>query len=289
MAQTKPGNRNGSHGSGCESASAGAGKSGGGVAASASSTSRGNVGDANNDRGRKPTIVSLINRYDNRPAGSRQAPSKHSRQLSSPERDAPRGDPDGLQTGSRDPSTGRRPAGGSPCRPLESDSGGPGPVNAELSELIRSVVRSELSLAIATLQRSLREAIHVLGERIQELEGRLFEKDEELERLTGELGKSRDITEELMDSMDHLETELHDRPLSSSPGPLSRLLETGESFTPEDTAFVAVDIRKSLPDIAVNSSDIASCFRVGGLINLVCSFVRSGLRSVRGNTRAGSS
>ena len=69
------------------------------------------------------------------------------------------------------------------------------------------MVRSELSLAAATLQRSLREAIDVLGERIQELEGRLFEKDEEIERLTRELGKSRDVTEELMDSMDHVETE----------------------------------------------------------------------------------
>ena len=281
MAPPKP--RTGSNSSGKNAGNSGASKSGG--SARAGNAANNGLSGSGSVSGRQQTISSLINRYDNRPAINKQAPGKRSRQMSSPELDAPLGDPSDPQAGSRDSPVDLQPAGGGPARPLGQVSGGAdASVNAELAELIRSVVRSELSLATTTLQRSLREAIDVLGERIAELEGRLFEKDEEIERLSRELLDSRNTTEELMDAVDHLETEVRQSTLILSgpavPAPQRR--ESGESYTPEDAASVAVAvIKRSMPSVTVNRSDVASCFRVGGLRKLVCRFVCSGPESVR--------
>ena len=281
MAPQKP--RTGSNSSCKNTGNSGAGKSGGSARTSSGAANSG-LGGTGNVSGRQQSISSLINRYDNRPTINKQASGKRSRQMSSPELEALSGDPSDPQAGSRDRPADPQPAGGAPAQPPGPVSSGDASVNGELAELIRSVVRSELSLATATLQRSLREAIDVLGERIAELEGRLFEKDEEIERLSRELLESRNTTEELMDAVDHLETEVRQSTLilSGPAVPAPRRRESGESYTPEDAASVAVAvIKKSMLNVTVSQSDVASCFRVGGLRRLVCRFVCAGPGSVR--------
>lgn len=186
------------------------------------------------------------------------------------------------------------PPGGAPGG---ETGGGAGPVNAELAELIRSVVRSELGRATAALQSSLREAVTALSDRIGELEGRLFEKDEQIERLTSELKKSNETVEELQDTVDVFENEMRQPTLVISgpavPAPsrgggtdgvvgADGARGTGGSRVPEDAvSLVVAVIKKAMPNVSVCGDDVASCFRVGSSRKLVCRFLRSGPGSVR--------
>ena len=249
---------------------------------------KGKTGDASSDETRQQTISSLIKKYSfpARSEASRSPSKRRRQQRSSSEPDDPSGDPGDLGMGSRDQAVELRAPAGPLSRPARGDgSSGSGlPEGAELAELIRGVVRSELGLATATLQRSFKEAIDALGERIQELEGRLFEKDEEIERLSRELTRSQEETEELVDTVDHLETEMRQSTLIISgpavPAPPRR--EGDGPRQPENVVPLAVSvINKAMPDVTVNDGDIASCFRVGGLQKLVCRFVRSGPGSTR--------
>lgn len=241
-------------------------------------------------------ISDIIQKFNNsKSTRSGRSPSKRPRARSGSEPPDPAA-PD-LDLGS-EPAGGVR-AGPSDLAVSQEDS--------ELVELIRVVMRSELDKVVSTLQKdfeglqkSFRDSLDALSERIRDMEGRIFEKDQQIDSLSAELENRGKLVESLEDKIDDMEADLRLPVLIISgpavpappppPAPGARRSAAGDQqpWTPEDAASVAVAvIRKSLPAINIERSDIASCFRVGKSKTLVCRFVRHGPGSVRDSVYQG--
>lgn len=196
-----------------------------------------------------------------------------------------------------DPDAGRSlsPAG----RPAPP-AGSSGRSDGELRHLIGDIVRTEMERAMdncmskltvqlredfESLNKSVQDSVGDLGRRIQDMEGMLFEKGEEMDRLRKEVETTRRELAAVEEALDDTDADRRQPTLVLS-GPAVPAPRGDDGR--EDAAEIAVSvIRGALPSVQVVKGDIAACFRVGKTRKLICRFLRHGPGSVRDLVYAG--
>ena len=116
------------------------------------------------------------------------------------------------------------------------------------------------------------------------MEGMLFEKGEEMDRLRKEVETTRTQLAAVEEALDDTDADRRQPTLVLSGPAVPAPRDDGR----EDAAEMAVSvIRSALPSVQVVKGDIAACFRVGKTRKLICRFLRHGPGSVRDLVYAG--
>ena len=154
-----------------------------------------------------------------------------------------------------------------------------------IREEMRNMIREEFNEIRQQIQADLEQTIGGLQQRLRDLEEHVNNRDESTEVLFRNAEVILSRSDALSKVVDDMSAEMRQPVLILSggavPAPVDATDERGRRL-PEDVAPIAVDVvKRALPEVLIEKTDIVSCFRVANTRKLVIKFAASGPHTVR--------